>query len=108
MPSGADHGRDFKHPGNMMKRSSIVYAESTINTVREPLVALEQDLRVAKVSRSFYDFFMVSPQETSRYLEANKSVCQIIGYSKEEIEKMSIRDLLAEESLEDGLVHFMK
>ena len=33
------------------------FAESVINTVREPLLALDQDLRVIKVSRSFYDFF---------------------------------------------------
>ncbi|MDD5008640.1 MAG: PAS domain S-box protein [Syntrophorhabdaceae bacterium] len=46
--------------------------------------------------------------DTGRYLEANKAACQFTGYSKEEIEKMSIRDLLAEESLEDGLAHFKK
>jgi len=40
------------------------YAESVINTVREPLIALDQDLRVVKVSRSFYDFFKVKPEET--------------------------------------------
>ncbi|OGP91105.1 MAG: hypothetical protein A2031_05840 [Deltaproteobacteria bacterium RBG_19FT_COMBO_43_11] len=40
------------------------YAESIINTVREPLIALDQDLRVVKVSRSFYEFFKVKPEET--------------------------------------------
>jgi PAS domain S-box-containing protein len=40
------------------------YAESIINTVREPLIALDQDLRVVTVSRSFYDFFKVNPEET--------------------------------------------
>jgi PAS domain S-box-containing protein len=40
------------------------YAESIINTVREPLIALDQDLRVVSVSRSFYDFFKVKPEET--------------------------------------------
>src|SRR5664280_128129 len=40
------------------------YAESIINTVREPLIALDQDLRVVAVSRSFYDFFKVNPEET--------------------------------------------
>ncbi|MDO9567613.1 MAG: PAS domain S-box protein [Candidatus Desulfaltia sp.] len=46
--------------------------------------------------------------DTGRYLEANNSACRIVGYSKEEIKKMSINDLLAEESLEDGLAHFKK
>jgi two-component system CheB/CheR fusion protein len=40
------------------------YAESVINTVREPLIALDQDLRVVSVSRSFYEFFKVKPEET--------------------------------------------
>ena len=40
------------------------YSESIINTVREPLIILDQDLRVVTVSRSFYDFFKVNPEET--------------------------------------------
>ena len=40
------------------------FAESVINTVREPLISLDQDLRVVSVSRSFYDFFKVNPEET--------------------------------------------
>jgi len=40
------------------------YAESIINTVREPLIGLDQDLRVVTVSRSFYEVFQVKPEET--------------------------------------------
>ena len=40
------------------------FAESVINTVREPLITLDQDLRVITVSRSFYDVFKVKPEET--------------------------------------------
>ncbi|MHB8987453.1 MAG: diguanylate cyclase domain-containing protein [Desulfobulbia bacterium] len=40
------------------------FAESIINTVREPLVALDQDLRVVSASRSFYKVFKVKPEET--------------------------------------------
>jgi PAS domain-containing protein len=40
------------------------YAESIINTVREPLISLDQDLRVVSVSRSFYEVFKVNPKET--------------------------------------------
>jgi PAS domain S-box-containing protein len=43
---------------------ALEYAESIINTVREPLISLDQDLRVVTVSRSFYEFFKVNPQET--------------------------------------------
>ncbi|PKN25442.1 MAG: PAS domain-containing sensor histidine kinase, partial [Deltaproteobacteria bacterium HGW-Deltaproteobacteria-22] len=40
------------------------YSESIINTVREPLITLDQDFRVISVSRSFYDVFKVKPEET--------------------------------------------
>jgi two-component system CheB/CheR fusion protein len=40
------------------------YAESMINTVREPLLVLDQDLRVVTASRSFYVVFKVNPKET--------------------------------------------
>jgi PAS domain S-box-containing protein len=41
-----------------------IFAENLINTVREPLLALDKNLRVVKASRSFYDFFKVSSEET--------------------------------------------
>ena len=40
------------------------YDENIIDTVREPLIVLDQDLRVVLASRSFYDFFKVKPEET--------------------------------------------
>ncbi|MDO8803534.1 MAG: CHASE3 domain-containing protein, partial [Elusimicrobiota bacterium] len=40
------------------------YSESLVNTVREPLIALDQDLRVVTASRSFYEVFKVNPEET--------------------------------------------
>jgi PAS domain S-box-containing protein len=40
------------------------FSEGIINTVREPLISLDQDLRVVAASRSFYDFFKVKPEDT--------------------------------------------
>jgi len=40
------------------------FAESIINTVREPLIVLDQHLRVVSASRSFYKVFKVNPEET--------------------------------------------
>ena len=40
------------------------FADCVINTVREPLITLDQDLRVVTASRSFYDFFKVTSEET--------------------------------------------
>ena len=38
--------------------------EDFVETAREPLLALDSDLRVLSASRSFYDSFKVTPQET--------------------------------------------
>ena len=51
----------------VIKKSSddaLEYSDSIINTVREPLIALNQDLRVVSASRSFYEVFKVKPEET--------------------------------------------
>jgi PAS domain S-box-containing protein len=40
------------------------FAENIINTLREPLLILDQDLRVIKASLSFYAFFKVTSSET--------------------------------------------
>jgi PAS domain S-box-containing protein len=40
------------------------YAESIVETVREPLVVLDTDLKVISVNHSFYQTFKVTPEET--------------------------------------------
>jgi PAS domain S-box-containing protein len=40
------------------------YAESIVETVREPLLVLDGDLKVVSVNRSFYQTFKVTPSET--------------------------------------------
>ncbi len=40
------------------------FTENIINTVREPLLVLDDGLRVIKASRSFYNFFKVIPKNT--------------------------------------------
>jgi diguanylate cyclase (GGDEF)-like protein/PAS domain S-box-containing protein len=55
--------REFMVSGKRTTRSGE-FAESIINTVREPLVVLDQDLRVVSASRSFYKVFKVKPEET--------------------------------------------
>jgi two-component sensor histidine kinase len=39
-------------------------AQSIVDTVREPIIVLDKDLRVIAASRSFYSAFEVSPEET--------------------------------------------
>ena len=50
--------------GEKIETRSLEYVESIIDTVREPLIVLDQELRVVSVSRSFYDVFKVKPEET--------------------------------------------
>jgi PAS domain S-box-containing protein len=40
------------------------YAESIIETIREPLLVLDADLKVLSANRSFYTAFKVKPEET--------------------------------------------
>jgi PAS domain S-box-containing protein len=40
------------------------FSDSVIDTIREPLIVLNHDLRVVNASRSFYKFFKVKPEET--------------------------------------------
>jgi len=62
------------------------YAESIINTLREPLLVLDRNLRVVTVSRSFYDLFKVEPEETVGRL--------IYDLGNKQWDIPSIRDLL--------------
>jgi PAS domain S-box-containing protein len=43
---------------------SKIYAESIVNTVREPLLVLDTELRVKSANQSFYEMFGVNPTET--------------------------------------------
>jgi len=44
-------------------RSDQIY-KGIVETIREPLLVRDRDLRVVTVSRSFYEFFKVKPEET--------------------------------------------
>ncbi|MFH1719349.1 MAG: PAS domain S-box protein, partial [Planctomycetota bacterium] len=43
-----------------------------------------------------------------RYIEANEAICNMTGFSKDELLAQSVRDTLAPESQEAGLQHFNK
>ena len=43
------------------------YAEAIVETMREPLVILDTDLRVITANRSFYQMFRVSPEEIEQH-----------------------------------------
>jgi chemotaxis methyl-accepting protein methylase/nitrogen-specific signal transduction histidine kinase len=41
------------------------YAESIVETIREPLVVLDDDMKVVSANNAFYETFHVSPEETT-------------------------------------------
>lgn len=45
-------------------RTPPKYAQNIVDTVREPLIILNEDLRVVSANRSFYSIFRVKPKET--------------------------------------------
>ncbi|MBN2330942.1 MAG: PAS domain S-box protein [Candidatus Aenigmarchaeota archaeon] len=47
-----------------MAKEAREYSESIVETVREPLVVLDADLRIISANKSFYRNFKVSPKET--------------------------------------------
>ena len=42
------------------------YAESIVDTVRQPLLVLDPEMRVERANRAFYEFFQTSPEVTER------------------------------------------
>ena len=51
-------------PWERTVQDALAYAESIVDTVRDPLLVLDADLRVRSASRSFYEDFGVKPEET--------------------------------------------
>jgi two-component system, chemotaxis family, CheB/CheR fusion protein len=45
-------------------RAARAYAEAIIDTINEPLVVLDGDMRVVSASRSFFRYFRASPEDT--------------------------------------------
>jgi two-component system CheB/CheR fusion protein len=62
--NGLEKTRKELEKTKMAEDEAREYAESMIDTVREPLIVLDQDLRVVTASRSFYGVFKAKPEET--------------------------------------------
>lgn len=48
--------------------ASRTYAEAIVETIREPLIILDKDLRIKTANNSFYKYFKVVEQETEGHL----------------------------------------
>jgi two-component system, chemotaxis family, CheB/CheR fusion protein len=65
-----------------------LYSESIVDTVREPLLVLDGDMRVRSANQSFYSTFKASPEETVGHL--------LYGLGDREWDIPRLRMLLAE------------
>lgn len=45
-------------------KAALKYSENIINSLREPILVLNEDLTVYSANQSFYDNFKVNPNET--------------------------------------------
>ncbi len=77
--------RDHRTEGVVMTFSDVaaealqearLYAESIVDTVREPLLVLDADLRVCSANRSFYAAFHASQEETVGHLLYELGKCE--------------------------------
>lgn len=51
-----------------LAQAANTYSDGIIQTVRDPLVVLDEALRVERVNQAFYDVFKVKPEETVGHL----------------------------------------
>ena len=74
------------------------YAENIVETVREPLVVLNSDLKILTANLSFYDTFKVSPEET------NGSFIYDLGNRQWDIPKLRVlfEDILPQDTVLNG------
>lgn len=57
-----------RHRAFLTVQEAYEYAESVVNAVREPLVVLDRELRVASANYSFYQTFKLTPEESEGQL----------------------------------------
>jgi len=60
-------------------RESLAFAEAIVETVREPLVVLDGELRVMRANEAFYKTFGVSPELPRKRLSSNSAIASGIS-----------------------------
>lgn len=68
-PSSQSSGSEVEKDAAL--QAALVYAESIVATIREPLIVLDTRLRVKTANRAFYQTFQVLPQDTEGELLEN-------------------------------------
>jgi diguanylate cyclase (GGDEF)-like protein/PAS domain S-box-containing protein len=81
-----------------------IYNDVTENAIMNERLA-ESEKKYASYIENAPDGVFVA-DKNAYFIEVNHAASLITGYSKEELLQMSIRDIIAEESLEDAMIHF--
>ena len=67
-PSGPDEREKLKKPGGLQKNGSPatvpIFLEAVMDALREPLLVLDEELKVITASKALYQTFEVLPEET--------------------------------------------
>jgi PAS domain S-box-containing protein len=83
-----------------------IFRDITERKLAEDMLLESEQRHRAYIQNAPYGVFVTD--EHGRYQQVNPAACQLTGYTEPEILPMSIADLLAEESLEQGLRHFQQ
>ena len=94
------------------QKQQIIEQNLKLKSAAEKLSEIHEVLKTSeKKYRSYVDNApdgVFIADETGKYIEVNSAACLITGYSRDLLLKMSISDILPENSIEDGLAHFRK
>ena len=96
---------------DLFKQKQIIFKDIELLKKSEDKL-IEVNAALKKSEEKYKSYIENAPDgvfvtdETGKYIEVNEAACHITGYSKEELLKMSISDLLQKESMDNGLAHF--
>jgi len=76
----------------------------TARVMAEQALKESEEKYSSYIENAPYDVFVVD--ERGNYLESNKSASAITGYDREQLLNMNVRDVTAEESLDEAIQHF--
>lgn len=101
------------------KDGTILWAEISSTLIRDekkkPKYFIVQTLNITErkhseleyqtIIKTSVDGFLVNDSKTRKFLDVNDSYCNMIGYSREELLKMSIQDVEENETIEETKIH---
>jgi PAS domain S-box-containing protein len=92
--------------GTASNISRVLFTAVDITDRKKALTALVESEKKYRTYLNFAPDGVFTLDNTGKFTSGNMAVCRITGYSREEIVKMLLQDLVVEESGEDGFSHF--